>query len=611
MKKTSFLSLMAVAFIATLLFVGCQKDTTTLRARIDNFGGNGKVYMGGQNGNVPTWSLGDTIWIDHGNNADHSYVLNDISSSGASLTVPNWPSYCAIYPFGLGDVAEGTTTATLSIPQEQRYYTKNNSQVVNAPMAAYTGNDPAGTITFHNLGALLAITIECNIRTHASMDIDEVRVHSESEFPLWGDASVNLSDPNAIYQCTAATSGDPYTIYLRKFNASNQQVKLFSLDTTTNKTKTVYVYVPAVPSGTNNRYTIEVKAHNGSTDLSISRTQQSATGGNLPRNMMANIDFPMRNIVAPAGAVPDGKFSIANGVQVFFAAGNLQYQCSTHVWRIAPNQWEFIGDGSSFRAPGVNYGNNMSIANGYDGWIDLFGWATSGYHNIGDSPNIRYQPYDWENSTTATGMNTTVNYYGYGPSTNMTDKTTLTGTSANYDWGVYHSNPSTGDNPNGGLYYVDENNNLQKAGIGVNWRTLTDAEWKYLLGTRVVNGGTDEGHTWSGVVYNGVYGILIYPDGYQGQYTADVTTITSIPSRCVFLPVAGERGVATSGTTINPNWTSKAYGYYWSATGNSGSNAKQAYALYLNIKSTASDITKGKGTNRFQGCSVRLVTPVE
>lgn len=615
MKKTSFLSLLAVTFMAALFFVGCQKDTTTLRARIDNFGGNSKVYMGGTNFNIPTWSLGDTIWVDYTTNTNHSYFLNDISGSGvATLSLPNNPTYCALYPFGMGSVSG--TTATLSIPQVQRYYEKGGKQVVNAPMAACTLNDPAGTITFHNLGALLAINIECNILTHTSMDVWEVKVTSEDHtLPLWGTATVDISDPSAIFQCSPAASGNPYTVSLKKFNSSNTAVKLFSLNTTTNKTKTVYVYVPAVPSGTNNRYTIEVVARNGSTDLSMSRTQQSVTGGNLSRNMMASVNFPMREVVAPTGAVPDGRFTIkSNGAQVYFAAGNLQYNCSTHVWRIAPTQWDFIGNGGSFTNGYSGTGdNNLSInSSTYTGWIDLFGWATSGYHNSSDSYNTRYLPTDWENDD----VNTTYNNYGYGPSISGTaSNVTLDGTTnANYDWGVYHSNPAEGDNAHGGLYYVDENNNLQKAGPGSNWRTLTQAEWSYLLSTRVVNGGTGEGHTWSGVKYGTKYGILIYPDGYQGQYTSSVTDITTsgIPSGCVFLPIAGQRGISTSGTTSEPGLATNTYGFYWSATGNNRNVAQQAYSirLFYNTSTKKFALLAAHTPDRYLGCSVRLVTPV-
>ena len=63
-----------------------------------------------------------------------------------------------------------------------------------------------------------------------------------------------------------------------------------------------------------------------------------------------------------------GLFSINDSTQVCFSPGNLQYQASTHTWRFAEHQWDYIGEG------------NANISETYDGWIDLFGWGR------GDNP---------------------------------------------------------------------------------------------------------------------------------------------------------------------------------------------------------------------------------
>jgi hypothetical protein len=123
---------------------------------------------------------------------------------------------------------------------------------------------------------------------------------------------------------------------------------------------------------------------------------------------------------APVGAI-NGIFSVSENTQVYFSQGNLQYQASTNTWRFAENQYNYIGN------------PNTNVSSTYNGWIDLFGWGTSGYHNSSDPYNTNYYPY----STSTSVVNSTYNRYGYGPSTIMTDPN-LTNTSANYDWGVYN-----------------------------------------------------------------------------------------------------------------------------------------------------------------------------
>ena len=63
-------------------------------------------------------------------------------------------------------------------------------------------------------------------------------------------------------------------------------------------------------------------------------------------------------------------FSISETRQVVFSPGNLQYCPKTDLWRFAPNQYDYIGEGNNY------------IGQYYEGWIDLFGWGT------GDNPTL-------------------------------------------------------------------------------------------------------------------------------------------------------------------------------------------------------------------------------
>ena len=65
-----------------------------------------------------------------------------------------------------------------------------------------------------------------------------------------------------------------------------------------------------------------------------------------------------------------GLFSVGNGKTVRFSQGNLQYQASTDTWRFAEHQYDCIG----------NTNSNISLF--YQGWVDLFGYGTSGYNDV-------------------------------------------------------------------------------------------------------------------------------------------------------------------------------------------------------------------------------------
>ncbi|MBQ3717519.1 MAG: hypothetical protein II901_03965 [Paludibacteraceae bacterium] len=82
----------------------------------------------------------------------------------------------------------------------------------------------------------------------------------------------------------------------------------------------------------------------------------------------------------------NGTFTVdANGRQVRFSRGNLQYQASTNIWRFADKQYDFIGL------------DNENMSASYDGWIDLFGWGTGNNPTLDET--AKYTAYnsfvDW------------------------------------------------------------------------------------------------------------------------------------------------------------------------------------------------------------------------
>jgi len=198
-------------------------------------------------------------------------------------------------------------------------------------------------------------------------------------------------------------------------------------------------------------------------------------------------------------------FSVSESEKVFFAPGNLQYQASSDSFRFAPEQYAVVG-----------YAND-SVGESSSVWIDLFGWATSGYDNTtADRFAIHYQPWSWICELGAE-LDYELNQFGYGPSENMPDRD-FTGTARSYDWGAYRT-------------------------IGTDapgtWRTLSREEWRYLLYTREHADALQRR-----VEVCGVQGLLLVPDGgvcpEGDSFTADEWH-SAEQQGCVFLPIAGAR----------------------------------------------------------------------
>ena len=146
----------------------------------------------------------------------------------------------------------------------------------------------------------------------------------------------------------------------------------------------------------------------------------------------------------------NGLFSVSPNKKIRFSMGNLQFNAKKYEFRFADHQWDIIGEG------------NEKISPNYDGWIDMFGYGTSGYMGC--------QPYE-----------TSENGEAY-PNQHIAD--------TKNDWGVY--NPIV----NGG----------NKAGL---WRTLTGDEWTFLMNKRL-----NYAKLRTEACVNGVNGVIFLPDNF-------------------------------------------------------------------------------------------------
>lgn len=192
---------------------------------------------------------------------------------------------------------------------------------------------------------------------------------------------------------------------------------------------------------------------------------------------------PLR-FVSPENPI-EGLFTINDaGDQVIFSKGNLQYQASTNTWRFAEHPWDFVGNDSlgNVFENGVKCQNSLN-ADDYEGWIDLFTWASSGY----DHGAVCYRPTPCETDTNMSLAQFAHAAYGC-------DSCGLGEQTGQADWG-----------------YNAILNGGNQEGL---WRTLSSSEWKYLLETR----NTKAGMRYAKAIVNEVNGLILFPDEWEPRW---------------------------------------------------------------------------------------------
>lgn len=101
--------------------------------------------------------------------------------------------------------------------------------------------------------------------------------------------------------------------------------------------------------------------------------------------MSERVGLPGLHQTMPVG----GRFEDQLCPYVRFAPGNLQYCPLSNKWRFAEKQWHFVGTGDIVEILGDDEStvssNSDDHSKKYEGWIDLFGWGTSGYYYHGAS----------------------------------------------------------------------------------------------------------------------------------------------------------------------------------------------------------------------------------
>ena len=276
-----------------------------------------------------------------------------------------------------------------------------------------------------------------------------------------------------------------------------------------------------------------------------------------------------------------GQFQVdGSGTNVLFSKGNLRATrtSSSWSWSFAENQWDYVGNAAGNTTVTSSSPFTSSAAGVV---VDLFGWvgASSSWTSV--------------NRFGVTSSTTLNNVNGYG---------NVTGESLKQDWGT--------------LAITNGGQELESS-----WRTLSSAEWNYILNTRTgatVNSTANARYTLATINTNGTScnGMILFPDGVvlaAGEATtwgtinakSDWTTKCTIAQwtaleekGCVFLPAAGRRTNGTTVTKVNE------FGHYWTSTG--GLDGSNSYSLHFQ----PGNLLYNSHNNRNYGMSVRLVRNV-
>lgn len=549
----------ALAIAALMLAAGCQKEQgqVTLGAKIvDN---DSKVYI---DGSTPKWHEGDPVWV----NGDGTRTLTDVNGTNAKIReVAQADQYVAIYP---AEYASGTAqNATITIAATQTYAADNNgNQIVKTPMAAVSSSSH---LFFYNLCSLVKVTVENN--TGADLELQSISVKASAD-NLSGTAALTVDGESTAAGAITADGSTTATLTFENCTVANGAAPEY--------------YVAVAPFASSNDITITVTT----TDNKVfARTRTiSSLAGNTIASARLNVDH--LEDMAILGAV-----SVSATQQVILAPGNLQYQVGAYSsaghFRFAEHQYDYIGSDIS---TGTVSGSNNQVLRANDlqyqtgnNWIDFFGWGTSGGYYSHTQPNT---------GSTATGYMIRKGCFANHTNTNYGPSATgdLTG---DYDWGVNNE------------YY-----------LGEGWRTLTSAEWTYMMQTRTastINGTANARFACVTLTIGAksIKGTFIFPDHIN--WPASVTYPNTINTNDAnfsttytesdwerleaagvwFLPAAGYRNVGSSNSQ-NTFSNIQTFGYYWTAT-HSATSGKAYYG------SSRSGVVNE--LDRKKGLSVRLV----
>lgn len=589
--KSRFIGGMILAAAALLCFSSCKKENdegmATLDVAFEN-SANQKVYYDWANDAI-NWNAGDKVKI---NGSEYTVTSGKVEVNAKST------GYAAVYPSTQTGVTAnsgtGFTTGNVTIPTNQTYTVSSGKQIIDARLAARL-DTKEGTLKFRNMYAVVHVTIMNDAGTGKNFTCNSIEVIGESQ-NLSGKVNFTLSGNTAttVPGITSVSEG-------------KKNVKMtFSSPLAINgaaKPASEGASLVVAPFSSQ-KVTVKVRGSlNGQAGIITMKTSAAHA---LSRSHCANLTVKVSDF-QPDYSI--GEFTVnSDGLKVGFTSGNLQYHEGSDKWRLAQYQYSYIGapgyvtpaPESATQTGNVTGSDNRYIhfpTSGHMEWIDLFGWATSGYKFWNGQ---QYMPWEWSGP----------GYMNFAPENKEGTNYNLQGDYAKGDWGYYNTTVNQNITKYDGTTF-----------IGKGWRTLTQPEWDYMLKTRKVKVGGSNRVPYGLATVCGVHGLIILPDNWDGSANSSFSYGTNgygsnninstlwntmETAGCVFLPASGLREPVINGTTFTTSIIrhTDAAGccLYWSAT----KSGNKYHAYYCNFNNSNVH-TDGQDYYLHTGMAVRLV----
>lgn len=351
------ISLLFVAAICAMVFVGCKKDTEVVTLGVQNeVSYDGKVYI--DNSYNPCFlQTGEQVNV---NGAPYDVEYDATSGQYKVSCQSNEDgNYYAVYP--ATNSCTGST-CTIALPHYQQYdCDANGVQNVKLPAGATILGNSGTKLYFFNLGSLLEVQWTNNTTVDYQVTGIEVTVPGKA---IWGNGTATLNGTNS-------------TLVMDESNNKDKSNNRVILTIPTAKRETVAAnggvsrkYYIVLPTFESKRVLVNVRvadpnSADGQKVLSIKMSTQSAV--DMPRNYI--VPLHLNNAPTQDNEL-SGYFSVSDNLKVVFSRGNLQHvgttSHSTGTWKFADRQYDYFGH-NNYSNGGWNSTTNR----------DLFAWSTT------------------------------------------------------------------------------------------------------------------------------------------------------------------------------------------------------------------------------------------